>query len=42
MSELIVSVKNLKKSFKGFKALNDVSFSVYKNDVFGFLGPNGA
>ena len=42
MSELIVSVKNLKKSFKGFKALKDVSFSVYKNDVFGFLGPNGA
>ena len=42
MSELIVSVKNLKKSFIGFKALKDVSFSVYKNDVFGFLGPNGA
>jgi ABC-type multidrug transport system ATPase subunit len=42
MSELIVSVKKLKKSFKGFKALEDVSFSVYKNDVFGFLGPNGA
>ena len=42
MSEMIVSVKKLKKSFKGFKALEDVSFSVYKNDVFGFLGPNGA
>ena len=42
MSELIVSVKNLKKSFKGFEALENVSFSVYKNDVFGFLGPNGA
>ncbi len=42
MSEVVVSVKNLKKSFKDFKALKDVSFSVYKNDVFGFLGPNGA
>ena len=42
MSEIVVSVKNLKKSFKDFKALKDVSFSVYKNDVFGFLGPNGA
>lgn len=42
MSELVVSVKNLKKTFKGFKALENVSFSVYKNDVFGFLGPNGA
>ena len=42
MSEMVVSVKSLNKSFKGFKALEDVSFSVYKNDVFGFLGPNGA
>jgi ABC-2 type transport system ATP-binding protein len=42
MSEIVVSVKNLKKSFKDFKALKDVPFSVYKNDVFGFLGPNGA
>ena len=42
MSEVVVSVKNLEKSFKGFKALDDVSFSVHKNDVFGFLGPNGA
>ena len=42
MSETIVSVKNLNKSFKGFKALEDVSFTVFKNDVFGFLGPNGA
>lgn len=42
MSELVVSVKKLKKTFKGFKALEKVSFSVYKNDVFGFLGPNGA
>ena len=42
MSEIVVSVKHLKKSFKDFKALKDVSFSVYKNDVFGFLGPNGA
>jgi len=38
----VVSVKNLKKSFKGFEAVKDVSFTVQKNDVFGFLGPNGA
>lgn len=42
MSVNVVSVKNLKKSFKGFEAVKDVSFTVQKNDVFGFLGPNGA
>ena len=42
MSGNVVSVKNLKKSFKGFEAVKDVSFTVQKNDVFGFLGPNGA
>ena len=42
MNSTIVSVKNLSKSFKGFQAVKDVSFTVNKNDVFGFLGPNGA
>jgi ABC-2 type transport system ATP-binding protein len=42
MSQEVVSVRNLKKSFKGFQAVRDVSFTVKKNDVFGFLGPNGA
>jgi len=42
MSETVVSVNKLSKSFNGFQAVEDVSFTVYKNDVFGFLGPNGA
>lgn len=42
MNSTVVSVKNLSKSFNSFQAVQDVSFSVYKNDVFGFLGPNGA
>jgi ABC-type multidrug transport system ATPase subunit len=42
MNETVVSVKGLKKSFKAFQAVKNVSFSVQKNDVFGFLGPNGA
>jgi ABC-type multidrug transport system ATPase subunit len=42
MENPIIQVKHLFKYFKGFKALEDVSFEVYAGDVFGFLGPNGA
>ena len=35
-------INNLKKSYEGVKAVNDVSFSVDKGDIYGFLGPNGA
>ena len=40
--EIILSIKNLHKSYGTFKAVDDLSFDVYKGDVFGFLGPNGA
>ncbi|MCX5849269.1 MAG: ATP-binding cassette domain-containing protein [Deltaproteobacteria bacterium] len=38
----IVAVRNLKKSFGDFVAVNDISFSVDKGICFGILGPNGA
>ena len=38
----IIEVKNLKKTFDDFKAVDDVSFNVGKGEVFAFLGPNGA
>ena len=40
-SELLV-VKELTKSFGNFIAVNNLSFSVEKGQIFGFLGPNGA
>jgi ABC-type multidrug transport system ATPase subunit len=38
----LAEVKNLCKSFGTFQAVNDLSFTVYPGDVYGFLGQNGA
>lgn len=38
----IVEVNNLSKKFGQFTAVDRVSFTVTKGDIFGFLGPNGA
>ncbi len=38
----IISVQHLTKDFKDTRAVDDLSFSVNKGDVYGFLGQNGA
>jgi multidrug/hemolysin transport system ATP-binding protein len=38
----IIRVEHLKKYFKDIKAVDDISFSVEKGELFGFLGVNGA
>lgn len=44
--EPIIEVKNLVKTFnsrgKNITAVNDVSFNVFKGEIFGMIGPNGA
>jgi ABC-2 type transport system ATP-binding protein len=47
MAEPVLRVKNLRKVYHSRRrgdvvAVDDVSFSVYKNEVVGLLGPNGA
>ncbi|KUJ98544.1 MAG: ABC transporter, ATP-binding protein component, partial [Thermococcales archaeon 44_46] len=37
-----IEVENLSKSYGNFKAVDELSFEVYKGEIFGFLGPNGA
>jgi len=37
-----IDVKGLTKIFGRFTAVNRISFSVKKGEIFGFLGPNGA
>jgi ABC-type multidrug transport system ATPase subunit len=38
----IIQVNSLSKQFTEVKAVNDLSFSVQKGEVYGFLGQNGA
>lgn len=42
MLEPIVEIQNVTKSFKNIKRVSDLSFSIVKGDVYGFLGQNGA
>lgn len=37
-----IKVENLEKKFGGFVAVNNISFSVKKGEIFGFLGANGS
>ena len=40
--ETIITVNHLVKKFSSFIANNDLNFEVYKGEIFGFLGANGA
>lgn len=42
MSDNILEIRNVSKSFTNHQALTDVSFNVPKGSVYGLLGPNGA
>ena len=37
-----IQVDNLTKDFNGFKAIDNLSFYVKEQEIFGLLGPNGA
>jgi branched-chain amino acid transport system ATP-binding protein len=40
--DVILSVKDLNKSFGGVKAVNHCSFKIQRNSITGLIGPNGA
>lgn len=41
-SEPVITVKNMVKKFGDFVANDNLNFEVYKGEIFGFIGANGA
>lgn len=41
-NEIAVEVKDLRRTFGTFSAVDGISLTVRKGEIFGFLGPNGA
>ncbi|MBN1117567.1 MAG: ABC transporter ATP-binding protein [Bacteroidales bacterium] len=41
-TEPVITVKNMVKKFGGFVANDNLNFEVFKGEIFGFLGANGA
>lgn len=41
-AEAVIEVEHLVKAFGDFHAVDDISFTVKKGEIFGFLGANGA
>jgi len=42
MTQAIIEVTNLERSFGANRAVDGMTFSVEPGEVFGLLGPNGA
>ena len=42
MTQSFLEINNLTKSFGGLRAVNDVGFSMERDQILGLIGPNGA
>ncbi|MFP4346470.1 MAG: ABC transporter ATP-binding protein [Anaerolineales bacterium] len=42
MKDVVLSVKNFRKTYGDFVAVDDIDFEVHRGEIFGLLGPNGA
>ena len=42
MSETVIALSNVRKSYGKHQVLSDVNMSVNKGDIYGLIGKNGA
>ncbi|MCB0134784.1 MAG: ATP-binding cassette domain-containing protein, partial [Caldilineaceae bacterium] len=42
MSDIILEMRNITKTFPGVKALDNVNFSVQRGEIHALVGENGA
>jgi ABC-2 type transport system ATP-binding protein len=42
MSESVIEVRDFRKCYGEFVAVNNISFEVERGEIYGLLGPNGA
>jgi ABC-2 type transport system ATP-binding protein len=42
MSESVIEVRDFRKCYGEFIAVNNISFEVERGEIYGLLGPNGA
>ena len=42
VNDEFVVIRNVTKDYSSFRALENVSFSIKKGEIFGYIGPNGA
>lgn len=42
MKNHCLTINNLTMTFGGIKAVDDLSFKIYDNEIYGLIGPNGA
>ena len=42
VDNILLYTENVSKNFQGIKAVNNVNFKIYKNEIRALIGPNGA
>jgi len=42
MKDTVIKVKDFRKTYDDFVAVDDINFEVWRGEIFGLLGPNGA
>ena len=42
MEDVIIKTEGIVKSYNGFRVLDDLSMTINRGDIYGFVGENGS